>query len=493
MLISKSEYMLYCKHPAWLWIKKHAKDLLPPIDEALQARFDDGHAFEPFVEALYPNLIRLGFNSYSEYLEMPDKTAEAWDYGAEVVSQGRYESGSITCISDIVRRDGDAFILTEIKSSSSAKKEHELDLAFQKVVLESAGYPIKRCEVAHVNNSHVRRGDISSIELVGFTDITEEVDALIDGTKSRIEKAIRVAQANDMPDPSPEQAKLKSYEDWLGIRKKISPPLPDNSIHFLPNMDAEKSSKLVEDGINTVDEIKDWTVLKPSTQKYLAAKAEGKLVVDKDKLNSFLSEITYPVYYFDYEASQSLLPPWDGTRPYQQVPFQYSLHILREPNGELKHREYLHRDVSNPMPNLIDSLMENVGDEGSILVWYESYEKTRNNEMAEMYPDAASFLNAFNDRIIDLMKPFSQNMVRDEAFLGSSSIKKVLPALIPDLSYDDLGVQEGEAAARRWKEVTLGEVSDSECAKVYSDLIEYCKLDTLAMVKIHQKLADYCS
>ena len=121
MLISKSEYMLYLKHPAWLWIKKHAKHLMPPIDEALQARFDEGHAFEPFVEALYPNLVRLGFNSYSEYLEMPDKTAEAWDFGAEVVSQGRYESGSITCISDIVRRDGDAFILTEIKIIIAAK------------------------------------------------------------------------------------------------------------------------------------------------------------------------------------------------------------------------------------------------------------------------------------------------------------------------------------------------------------------------------------
>ena len=258
-------------------------------------------------------------------------------------------------------------------------------------------------------------------------------------------------------------------------------------------MDAEKSSKLVKDGITTVDEITDWTVLKPSTQKYLAAKAEGKRIVDKDKLNTFLSEITYPVYYFDYEASQSLLPPWDGTRPYQQVPFQYSLHVMREPNGELEHREYLHRDVSNPMPNLIDSLIENVGDEGSILVWYESYEKTRNNEMAEMYPEASSFLNNLNDRIIDLMKPFSQNMIRDEAFLGSSSIKKVLPALIPDLSYGDLGIQEGEAAARKWKEVTLGDVSEIERAKVYSDLVDYCKLDTLAMVQIHQKLADFCS
>ena len=107
--ISKSEYMLYLKHPAWLWIKKHAKHLMPPIDDSLQARFDEGHAFEPYVESLYPNLIRLGFSNYSEYLEMPSKTTEAWENGGEVVSQGRYETGSVTCISDIVRKDGDAF------------------------------------------------------------------------------------------------------------------------------------------------------------------------------------------------------------------------------------------------------------------------------------------------------------------------------------------------------------------------------------------------
>ena len=492
MLISKSEYMLYLKHPAWLWIKKHAKHLMPTIDDALQARFNDGHAFEPFAESLFPNLIRVGFNSYSEYLEMPDKTLDAWKNDAEVVSQGRYETGSITCISDIVRRDGGAFILTEIKSSSSAKTEHALDLAFQKIVLEGAGYPIQKCEVAHVNSSYVRSRDINPKELISFTDITEEVDNLIEGTKVRIDKAIRVAEAPEMPDPAPELARLKSYDDWLGIRKKLSPPIPENSIYLLPYTDAERSSKLTNEGITTTDKIKDFTVLKKSTQKYLSAKAEGVRSVEKEKLNTFLSEISYPVYYFDYEASQSLIPPWDGTRPYQQVPFQYSLHILREPNGEIEHHEYLHKDASNPMPSLIEHLKEHVSNKGSILVWYESYEKSRNKEMAGLYPESADFLNNFNDRIIDLMKPFSQDMVRDEAFMGSSSIKKVLPALVPELTYDNLGIQEGEAAARRWKEVTLGDVSEAEREKVYSDLIEYCKLDTLAMVTIHKELAKFC-
>ena len=492
-MLSKSEYMLYLKHPAWLWIKKHAKHLMPPIDDALQARFDEGNAFEPFVESLFPNLLHVGFNNYSEYLDMPKRTVEAWNDGAEIVSQGRYEAGSITCISDIIRKDGDAFILTEIKSSSSAKTEHALDLAFQKIVLEGAGYPIQKCEVAHVDSSYVRSGDINPKELISFTDITEEVDNLIEGTKVRIDKAIRVAEAPEMPDPAPELARLKSYDDWLGIRKKLSPPIPENSIYLLPYMDAERSSKLTNEGITTADEIKDFTVLKKSTQKYLSAKAEGQRVVEKEKLNAFLSEISYPVYYFDYEASQSLIPPWDGTRPYQQAPFQYSLHILREPSSEVEHYEYLHKDASNPMPSVIEHLKTHVGAGGSILVWYESYEKSRNNEMAEIYPEAADFLNNFNDRIIDLMKPFSQRMVSDETFLGSSSIKKVLPALVPELTYKNLGIQEGEAAARKWKEVTLGDIAETEQEKVYSDLIEYCKLDTRAMVEIHKKLAELCS
>ena len=491
--LSKSDYMLYLKHPAWLWIKKHAKHFLPPIDEALQAKFDDGNAFEHYVESLYPNLLRLGFDNYSEYLDMPHKTNQAWKDGAKTVAQGRYETGFITCISDIVRKEGDSFILTEIKSSTSAKEEHIWDLAFQKIVLEGAGYPIKKCEVAHVNNRYIRIGDIIASDLSEFADVTEKVKELIEGTKIRIEQAIKIATLDKMPDPNPERARLGSYVDWLDIRQKISPPLPEDSIYFLPNMDAERSTKLIKEGMTTVDQITDVTVLKRSTQKYLAARAEGRRVVETQKIDEFLSQISFPVYYLDYEASQSLLPPWNGTRPYQQVPFQYSLHIVKSLDGKAEHREFLHQDVSNPMPNFIESLKLNIGNEGSILVWYEAYEKTRNKELGQMYPDSAVFLQGLNDRMIDLMKPFASDMIRDEAFKGSSSIKNILPVLIPDINYDSLSIQEGATAARKWKEVTLGKkVPLTERDRVYSELLEYCELDTLAMVKIHKALADFC-
>ena len=450
MQLSKSDYMMFLRHPAWLWLKKHARHMLPPVDAALQARFDEGHAFEPYAESLFPGVVRLGFSDFSSYQALTNETLATWESGVSVVAQGRYEDGLTTCISDIVRRDGEGFILSEIKSGTSAKPEHTFDLAFQRIVLEAAGFPIKRCEVAHVNREYVRSGEIDPKQLVAITNITEAVDEQLASTGARIDQALSVVASDTMPDPAPERARLKSYDEWLEIRAKLNPPLAQNSIHRLPFMNAEKASALIEAGIKAIDQIEDPSVLGKSTRRYLSALARGGRCIDKDGLDSFLSEIVYPVYYFDYETTQSLLPPWDGTRPYQQVPFQYSLHIQHEPGGDIEHREYLHRDSSNPMPTLLERLREDIGDTGSVLVWYEGFEKARNNEMAAAFPEHAAFLQDLNARVIDLMKPFANEIITDPAFKGSASIKAVLPVLVPELTYDDLNIREGSSASRRF-------------------------------------------
>lgn len=488
MQISKSDYMLFLRHPAWLWLKKHARHLLPPIDAALQARFDEGHAFESFAEALFPNLVRLGFSDFASYQALTSRTLEAWQSGASVVAQGRYEDGSTTCIADIVSHNGDGYILTEIKSGTSAKPEHTFDLAFQRVVLEASGFPIKRCEVAHVNREYVRAGEIDPHGLVAITDITEEVADQLEATRARIDMALNVAASSAMPDPAPERARLKSYGEWMEIREKLDPPLPHDSIHRLPFINAEKATALIKAGITTIDAIDDPSVLGKSTRRYLSTLTHGARTVNKEALDRFLKDVTYPVYYFDYETSQSLLPPWDRTRPYQQVPFQYSLHIQREPDGEIEHREYLHRDQSNPMPGLLERLREDVGETGSVIVWYEAFEKSRNKEMADAFPEHAAVLHDLNSRVIDLMKPFADETINDPAFKGSASIKAVLPALLPELSYDDLDIQEGSSASRLWKDVTLTNPQSPEREKVYADLVEYCTRETWAMVAIHKTL-----
>lgn len=488
MQLSKSDYILYLKRPAWLWLKKHAKHLLPPIDPALQARFDEGNAFEAYAEALFPDLIRLGFDGYDSYRSLPTRTFATWRDGASVVAQGRYEAGAITCITDVLERTGDGFVLTEIKSGTSAKTEHAFDLAFQRLVLEEAGFPIARCQVAHVNKDYVREGELDPQTLVAITDITEAVAEKMDSTRARIDQALEVMASNIIPDPAPERAKLKSYDEWLEIREKLEPPLGESSVHRLPFMGAAVATKLIEAGEATIDEITDLSVLGKSTRRYMQARTRGRRVVDQEALTAFLSTFSYPLAYFDYETTQSLLPPWDGTRPYQQVPFQYSLHIQHEPGGEVIHREYLHRDAGNPMPPVLNQLRTDLPESGSVLVWYEPFEKSRNAEMAEIYPDHAEFLEGLNARVIDLMTPFDDETITDPAFKGSASIKNVLPALLPELSYEDLEIREGASAARLWKDVTLIDPSASSREQVYTDLVAYCARDTWAMVAIHQEL-----
>jgi hypothetical protein len=203
-----------------------------------------------------------------------------------------------------------------------------------------------------------------------------------------------------------------------------------------------------------------------------------------------LAGLTYPLYFFDYETCADVIPPYDGTKPFQQVPVQYSLHILDAPNGELRHAEYLHTTPDHPGNALSEALSKEIGPTGSIIVWYAPFESGRNAELAEALPKYRDFYLDLNARMVDLMLPFSEGMYVHPAFGGSASIKKVLPVLVPELSYKDQAVQEGLTAQRLWKEAVLwGKGSQSQKDTLFKDLLSYCELDTLAMVRIFERLS----
>ena len=181
---------------------------------------------------------------------------------------------------------------------------------------------------------------------------------------------------------------------------------------------------------------------------------------------------------------------YDGTRPYQQVPFQYSLYTVETLDAEPKHSEYLHKDADNPAHSLLGKLKQDMGPRGSVLVWYKTFEMGRNKEMAEMLPEFAGFLDDVNSRVADLMEPFSNGWFVDKDFYGSSSIKYVMPVLVPALSYKELGIQEGASAQRLWMDAAIRNKEGIDKEKLFNDLIEYCKMDTLAMVEIWRALKD---
>ncbi len=488
MILSKSDYMLFLKHPAWLWLKKYDKNKLPPVDDNTQAVFDAGNLFEKYAEQLFPNGIRLGFNNYNEYLELPTRTIKTLDDGAKTIFQGRFEYNQLTFICDVIVVVGDKVVdLYEIKSSTKAKPEHEFDLAFQMVVLETCGYKIGKIAVIHVNNEYVRNGAIDAKEITEITDITEEVKEKREDTKVYIKMALEVAESSKIPNISPSLARQDVLGEWLDIYRGLTTVQP-YSIYDLCAPSAERIGTLESLNIKSLIDIPDDFALSAKQKLQVSATKLDQAIIDKDKIKSFLSKLVFPLYFLDYETLASIVPYFDGLRPYQQLPFQYSLHIFETPEGELKHTMYLHRENSNPKEALSKSLQKNIGNKGSVIVWNESFEKSCNTLMGKLEPNFEPFYKQVNERIVDLMIPFSKSWYVHKDFGGSASIKKVLPVLVPKLSYNALPIHEGTGAQRLWMETVLDGKRDDSREQILNDLEEYCKLDTLAMVEIYKQL-----
>ena len=349
---------------------------------------------------------------------------------------------------DIVKVIGDRAVhLYEIKSNTRVKPEHLEDLAFQKAVLEGSGYDVQQVSVIHVNNQYVRHGEIDPKELAVFADVTEQVSEIARSTPEYMQAALAIATQPTMPDPDPRLARLGSKPEWMKVYNNIFPPAT-----------------------------KEWP-------------GDTMPTTNAPEIQRFLGELQYPLYFFDYETMQGVVPYFDGQRPYQQVPFQYSLHIIREPGGEIEHREYLHKDTSNPAPGLSEQLVKDMGTAGSIITWNMRFEKSVNEELGRMYPEYAEQIAAINQRVVDLMIPFKAKWYDDPRFEGSASIKKVLPVMCPELSYQDLGIHDGNSAQRLWMEAVLTGARPDEKAQILADLTDYCKMDTWAMVRIWQELA----
>ena len=478
--------MDFLRHPALLWLKKHDPCKVPPIDVSTEQRIAAGYDFEDHAEKLFAKAVKIYLNSTTEYLTMLSRTAEAWKHGAKCVAQGMYQSGELTCITDILEEDGNGYILTEIKSSTKAKPEHITDLAFQKIILEENGYVIKKCQVMHANPNYVRAGDIDPNVLTKITDVTDQVEKILSETKENMANAVRVMNLVDIPDVDPLLAAPSAFADWLQIRKALEPKLPDKSVYHLPKIGHRVAKNLIAQNIETIDKIQDASLLSHGTAKYWKARSRGEQYIDISELSRFLGSIQYPVYYLDYETAANAVPLWDKTSPHQQVPFQYSLHIKRSPSAELEHFEYLHQSLHCPIDELLETLSKQIRTQGTVLVWNQSFEKKRNDEMASYSPEYESFLSSLNDRVIDLMDPFRDDIIMDPAFLGSNSIKDVLPVIMPEFSYCDLQINNGGTAASEWQRVTMNEAADR--AEIHMELKKYCKRDTEAMVLIHQAL-----
>lgn len=486
--LSKSDFLLFLKHPAWLWLKKFEPAKLPPIDANTQALFDMGFRFEAQAEKLFSDGVRVT----GDYFEKDRVTARLLATGTQTLFQAKFTAPDNTaCLTDVmVRVGGDQFDVYEIKASTKVKPEHTWDLAFQKWVIEACGYRVRKTAVVHVNGQYVRHGDIDVMALTSITDVTDEVNATMPAMDDKIRPAFEVITSGQCPDLSPRFASYGGFFSWMPIYKKLKGELPSDSILNLARLNPKLVEQFEDQGVERIQDVPAEIIstLVPAQQMQIASAKSGEVRIDKPAIAKFMQTIQFPIYFLDYETAADAVPMYDGTKPYQQVTIQYSLHILDAPGKELRHTEFLWTEPSNPMPALIDQLKKDIGPTGSVAVWYKSFECGRHSEMAELYPEHADFLLDLNNRVVDLIDPFSQQLYVDAKFKGSASIKNVLPVLAPDLSYKELGIQDGGSAQNFYMRAVFGDLPAAEKQQIFDDLLVYCALDTMAMVRIYEVL-----
>ena len=485
--LSKSDFLKYQCCPSYLWLWKFNKEVVPVDDEEeINRRLEQGNEIERYARDLFPGATLVD----SHGNKARNETEQLIKDGIKSIFQATvYTDKELLAMADIIVFDDEmqAWTLYEVKSTYSVKQEHIYDLAFQRVAFEDAGYKIGKVAVIHLDKSYVRSATVNPEALLTQTDVTEKVEKILPAIRQQAYDALEVLKQTDEPKKC--SCRLKTKSGHCPTFKYLNPDIPDYSVFNISRIGGKNLSVLVDGDIHNVHDVPEDIKLSVGQRNQVAVAKSKEPIINKPAIDELLSELEYPLYFLDYETVSSALPMFVGCTPFQQIPFQYSLHVLRGPDAELEHYEYLGRDsVVPPMPELLASLQSHIGETGSVIVWYKVFEKGRNTEMGKAFPEYAEFLEGVNDRVFDLMDVFSKQHYVHHDFKGSSSIKYVLPVLVPEFSYKEMDIQNGLVASIRWYDAVMGVADKEQAEKTFDALLKYCCLDTLAMVKIYEYL-----
>lgn len=387
----------------------------------------------------------------------------------------------------------DGWELFEVKATTKVKEEkfnnHIYDLAFQYNVCLLAGLKIKKASVIHLDSEYQKFGKINYEKLFKKVDVTDSVEKISKEVLEEMDLMVNYLQG-------PEEKfcqclyRPRNSSNHCTTFNYSNPHVPDYAVHDITRINKKKLEILLEKDILDIKDIPEDFPLSDSQLFQVDAAKIGHPIIDENRIKNFLDELYFPLYFIDYESYLPAIPWFDRYSPYQNIVFQYSLHVLENPDGELKHYEFLAQENHEPSNDLINSMVSHIGPKGSILVWHKPFEMGRNIEMARLNPEHQEFLKQINNRIVDLKEVFSKNMYVEKKFKGSASIKKVLPVMVPELSYEDLKINNGAIANKTWGKMLKGEIVGEEKEETVKNLLDYCKQDTLAMVRIYEILRD---
>ena len=408
-----------------------------------------------------------------------------------VICEASFSFEGLYCAVDILKRERGGWAIYEVKSSTQDDKAvYAADVAYQKYVLEHCGVRVTGTYLVTLNNQYIFDGTLDLTELFRVTDIASAVRQEEGQIEANLALAAQyLAQAEEPPIDLSERCRNPypcAFWGWCARH------VPKPSVFDLYRMQFKKKIEYYRRGVVSFSDLSHEPDIQ--NEKHLRQIAhvltEQDDYVDRGSIRAFLEQLSYPLYFLDFETVQPVIPRYVGTKPYAQIPFQYSLHYIECEGGALQHREFLAEPGTDPRRALAERLCADIPMDVCVTAYNKAFECTRLKELAETFPDLAAHLLNIRDHIVDLLVPFESGWYYNRAMGGSFSIKSVLPALFPNdpaLDYHNLDdVHNGSEAMTAWP--AMEHMPPEEQARMRQSLLEYCKLDTYAMVKVWEKL-----
>ena len=478
--ISKSDFIRYLECPANAWIYIHKPDIFAQreysdfekglmkagqeVDLFAREYFKEGvlctneSDTRAYINEQYPVLYQPQFSN-EKYLGICDilvfnSTEQTYDI---------YEVKAST--------------YTKVSTSKKTREQYIYDVRFQKHVLEQCGVPIGKTYMLLVDNTYILEDTLDPSQYFKPFEIKNDPEDIV----PKMEDAYACLN-NDSDSPvcccEKNTRSTHCHTFWYSHRD-----VPEYSIYDIARISSKKIQSFLNTNTINIEDIQDTSTLTSIQKQQVECAQCNEEIFDVDAINDFLSDFKYPISFLDYETCPVAIPKYKGHKPYTQIPFQFSLHILYE-DGEVEHKEFIHLSKTDPDTIFAEKLFDVMPNEGSIVVWNESFELGRNRDIAERNPLYKEKFDDIQQRCLDLVVPFRKMWWVHPQFKGRTSIKYILPAVVDSFSYEDLSIRDGGMAADAWQRIVWNE--DTEVSP--KDLLLYCQRDTEAMFHIFNKL-----
>lgn len=485
-ILSKSTFIRGTQCSKSLYLNRFFPALRDPLDDKRQAVFNRGHKVGDLARGLFPGGIDASPGTYKKTEEWVARTAELVQSGQQVIYEAAFIHNEVMVAVDILVREGAAWKAYEVKSSARISAVYLEDAALQYYVISGSGIPLSDFCLVHVNTNYVLGRTLDLQELFTFVPVFRDVSVKTAELEQQVNTFKSVIASGKVPQIEIGEHCHYPYPcDFISHCRKHLPA--SGTVFDLSGKSAAALYAWYDQGKMQMADLAAEDLDSRDVRIQVEAFLSGKIHVERDSLRMFIDGLRYPLVFLDFETFMPAIPVYPGTHPYEQIPFQFSAHIMEYAGAELQHADMVAYPGSDPRPEFTRELCKVLSGKGSILAYNATFERMIMKQCAAAFPEFSASLEKAIGNMADLMEPFKKKWFYHPAMKGSASIKQVLPALVPGLTYEGMKINNGAAAMTAYED--LSAIHDLFIVEeTIADLKSYCAMDTLAMVKLLEVL-----